>query len=228
LDYTIKIGLFEETSIDESWEVTGKAPVDTKWVDVNKGSAEAPDIRCRLVARDFKPKGERDRCDLFAAMPPLEANKLMFRMAAGGRKVWRDCEWRNKKLMFIDIKKAHLNGHLEEDERAYVSMPEGCCKPGRCGRLKRWLYGMRPAAHAWEKDYTSKFKILGLVAGISAPTVFHDPLRDVQCLVHGDDFTFLGWGKDLKDIEEGLKEFYELKVRGFWVGWWGTRRRSPS
>jgi hypothetical protein len=38
-----------------------------------------------LVGRDFKPKGERDREDLFAAMPPLEAKKLLFRMMATER-----------------------------------------------------------------------------------------------------------------------------------------------
>ena len=49
----------------------------TKSVDVNKGTAENPNIRCRLVASDFKPKGEKDRADLFASMPPLEAKKVL-------------------------------------------------------------------------------------------------------------------------------------------------------
>jgi hypothetical protein len=42
-------------------------------------------VCCRLislVARAFKPKGYRDREDLFAAMPPLEAKKILFWMAA--------------------------------------------------------------------------------------------------------------------------------------------------
>ena len=39
------------------------------------------------VARDFKSKSEKDREDLFAAMPPLEAKKCLFRIAvAMGRK----------------------------------------------------------------------------------------------------------------------------------------------
>lgn len=53
----------------------------TRWVDVNKGSVNEPDVRCRLLARDFKPKGEKDREDLFAAMPPLESKKILFAKA---------------------------------------------------------------------------------------------------------------------------------------------------
>ena len=38
-----------------------------KWVDVNKETAENPNVRCRFVARDFKKKGENDPADLFAS-----------------------------------------------------------------------------------------------------------------------------------------------------------------
>ena len=72
MEFMRKIELFEEVDVSECYEVTGKAPVTTKWVDLNKGTMDKPDVRCRLVARDFKPKGEKDRADLFAAMPPLE------------------------------------------------------------------------------------------------------------------------------------------------------------
>ena len=76
-----KIGLYDEVPIQECWERTGKGPTSTRWVDVNKGTTENPDVRCRLVARDFKPKGEKDRKDLFAAMPLLEIKKLVFQKA---------------------------------------------------------------------------------------------------------------------------------------------------
>ena len=65
LDFMEKFGVYEDATIEECFAETGRAPVGTKWVDVNKGTAENPNIRCRLVARDFKPKGEKDRADLF-------------------------------------------------------------------------------------------------------------------------------------------------------------------
>ena len=80
------IGLFQEVDITECLEMTGRSPISTRWVDLNKGSTESPDVRCRPIAGDFKPKGEKDRSDIFAAMPPLEAKKLLFRKAVGGRK----------------------------------------------------------------------------------------------------------------------------------------------
>ena len=111
-----KIGLYDEVPLQECWDMTGKAPTSTRWVDINKGTAENPDVRCRLVARDFKPKGEKDREDLFAAMPPLETKKLVFQKAvrenAKRRKMGQD----GVKLMFIDIKKAHLYGEVPEGE----------------------------------------------------------------------------------------------------------------
>ena len=161
IEFMRKIGVFEMASREECVEKTGHQPVSTKWVVVYKGKEGNSDVRCRLVARDFKPKGEKDRIDLFAAMPPWEAKKLLFRMGAtmmnstsrGGS---NDDEY---VLIFVDVKKAHLNGKLEEDEWAYVELPEEA--GGGVGRLRRWLYGMRPAASAWERDYTENLTVEG-------------------------------------------------------------------
>ena len=40
-------------------------------------------VRCRLVARDFKPRREGPNDDLFAATPPLEAKKAVFAYPRG-------------------------------------------------------------------------------------------------------------------------------------------------
>ena len=57
-----------------------------KWVDTDKGTEEEPMVRCRLVARDFKGKDEKDREDLFAATPPLELKRVLMSKAATRRK----------------------------------------------------------------------------------------------------------------------------------------------
>ena len=79
-------------------------------------------VRCRLVGRDFKVKHEVERDDLFAAMPPLEAKKTMFRMTAGVRGWRRRRGAEEVKLMFIDVRKAHLNAKCDEEE--WVELPE--------------------------------------------------------------------------------------------------------
>ena len=72
--------------------------------------------------------------------------------------------------MFIDVKKAHLNGVVGLEEYAHVKMP--CDPPGHCRRLRRWLYGMRHAASAWEEHFSNKLAECGLMAGESSPVVF--------------------------------------------------------
>ena len=94
---------------------------------------------------------ERDRPDLFASMPPLEAKKLLFKMAATQRGVDNMKSVMQKKrplkLMLIDVRKAHLNSICEDD--VYVELPEEArAGPGMCGKLRRWLYGCRKAGQA--------------------------------------------------------------------------------
>ena len=140
--------------------MTGKPPVSTRWVDVYRGTAENQEVRSSLFARDFKPKGEKDRWDLFAAMPPLEAKKILLR-AAGTK--WQEArrkgDGRYMKLLFVDAKKAHLNGVVRDDEFVCIDLPPEAhasgasgvshtASSGKCGRLKRWLYGMRAAGNA--------------------------------------------------------------------------------
>ena len=60
---------------------SGHRIVSVKWVDTNKGTEENPEIRCRLVARDFRGF-DKDREDLFAATPPWELKKLLMSHAA--------------------------------------------------------------------------------------------------------------------------------------------------
>ena len=104
---------------------------------MNNGSEEAPIIRCRLVARDFKPRGEKDREDLFAATPPLELKRMLISRRASRRKR----KGRFKKMLFVDAKKAHLNPKCEED--VYIELPaEAGAELAKCGKLNKlalWL-----------------------------------------------------------------------------------------
>ena len=114
-------GVWSMRPIKECWDKTGKAPITVKWVDVNKGDEKNIIVRSRLCARDFKGN-DKDRDDLFAASPPLEANRMLLsRAATGGGKRGPRC------LLFIDVKKAHTTPRCEED--VYISLPEGVRGP---------------------------------------------------------------------------------------------------
>ena len=55
-------------NIEKCVECTGKGPIGTLWIDVNKGDKVHPEYRSRLVAQDIKMD---KREDLFAATPPF-------------------------------------------------------------------------------------------------------------------------------------------------------------
>ena len=193
--------LYDLVKAEECWEKTGKGPTSTKWVDVQKSTG----VRSRWVARDFKPKGEKDREDLFAAMPPLEAKRILFRVSRR--------KGSTRKLLFLDVRKAHLDGVCDVD--AYVELPEEAGAPaGLVGKVRNWLYGFRSAGHAWEKDYTDNFESIGLMRGKASSVLFYNKATGLMCVVHGDDFTFLGEEKDLKEVKAKMEEWYEVTDRG--------------
>ncbi len=65
-----RIGVWEVTAMDECRMMTGKEPISTRRVDVDKGRDGAVDVRSRLVARDFKVRGDGWEFDVYTSMPP--------------------------------------------------------------------------------------------------------------------------------------------------------------
>ena len=94
-------------------------------------------------------------------------------------------------MLFVDVKKAHLNPKCEED--VYINLPEECnVASGMCGKLNFWLYGFRPAAAAWEKHYSALLEKAGFCRGVGCGVAFWHRERDISLAVHGDDFSFCG------------------------------------
>ena len=211
VEYMISRRIWRLVPIGDCWRKTGKPPVGTRWVDTNKGTADNPDVRSRLVARDFKVKADKEREDLFAATPPVEAERMALsravtrsRHADGSRKV--------RKIMFVDAKKAHLNPVCQDD--VFIELPvEAGAGEGVCGQLVHWLYGCRPAAQAWEKFYAAKLEGVGFARGDACGVVFYHEARDLCCVCHGDDFTLVGEDADLQWIAAEMKQWFEIKVR---------------
>ena len=112
----------------ECWDITGRPPISTKWVDVNEH---------------------------YAPTPPLEAKRLLFSEAATCRKTGRG----ERKLLFVDARKAYLNAKV--DRPTYVELPAEVGRPGYCGRLNRCMHGSRRAATRWEETYTQALERLG-------------------------------------------------------------------
>ena len=147
--------------------------------------------------------------DLFAAMPPFELVKALLVKAAQRK----DRRTTMRKVMFIDVSKAHLYAPVGPDDKAYVALPPECGKPGVCGLLGFWLYGMRPASHGWQEEYTIQLENIGFTTGVGSPCCFERKADGVACVVHGDDFTFEGPPEALKKVAEDLKKVWIIQVR---------------
>ena len=202
--------LFVPATWEECVAETGKPSISTKWVDVDKGTVQNKIIRSRLVARDFCVKGESERSDLFAAMPPLKAKRMLLRI---GVRRCREKPCERYKIMLIDVKKSHLTEEVPEDEKVYVFLPSEARRG--VARLKRWLYGTRPAAKAGQEHCATRLtKEGGSRRSISAATLFWQPRWEVSLVVHGDDFTVLGPERHWREFERQMRTLYTIKTRG--------------
>lgn len=200
-------GLWVPTPVSTCWEKTGKPPLGGRWVDINKGDDNTLDVRCRYVAKDLAlVKSD----EFFAAMPPLEALRMILSYVATGRKYGKG----GRTVIIIDARKAHIHAYPDRD--IFVDLPPELQAqfPGMRGWLRRMLYGTRDAPQRWEAFLASELLKHGFIRGKASSCVFVDSTRDLRCVVHGDDFIFAGADADLEWIEARMHESFLIKIVG--------------
>ena len=184
--------------------MTGKRQIGSKWIDINKGDVSNPNYRSRFVAKEIKREVSDDT---FAATPPLEAKNSLFSMAltqfARGR---AKAMTGTQKLLFIDVRRAYF--YAPARMPVYVTLPEDDAEEGMCGKLNKRMYGTRDAAANWEDKYSSLLESMGFLRGRSSPCAFFHPQKGIRCVVHGDDFTFLGNQDELQWCIDVMKDEY--------------------
>ena len=202
--------VYTKVPISECIRMTGKQPIGSKWIDINKADAKNPNYRSRLVAKEIKRAASDE---MLAATPPLEAKKCLFSMAMNNFARGRgDFHGKTQKLPFIDVSRAYF--YAPSRRPVCVQLLDEDDTPGMCGRLNVSMYGTRDAASNWEDAYTQHLLGHGLVQGKSSPCVFRHPTRKVRCVVHGDDFTFLESDEELDFCIQIMQGQYDVKVRG--------------
>ena len=102
-----------------------------------------------------------------------EAKKALFAYMAGIRGQRREQGREEVKLMFVDVKKAHLNAKCDEEK--WEEWPEEFTQFGKYARVQMWLCGMRKAASGCEDDYERKLTDDGFEQGRVASTIFYHP-----------------------------------------------------
>ena len=203
IEYFRKMQVYVKVPKDECWQKTGKAPIKTRWIDINKGDERIRNYRSRLVGKEIK---KDNRKDLFAATPPLESLRFLLSDAVTG--------WERKRLMFIDVSRAYFYAKARRD--VYVEIPNEDWEEGdeyRCGKLRLSMYGTRDAAQNWEYCYQEAFKELGFKPGHTSVCHLHHQKRGLKAVVHGDDFTITGSEEELENLGEKLKKKFEIKLQ---------------
>ena len=184
---------------------TGKK-VGVRWVDVDKGSSEAPVIRSRLVCQEFA--GSEVRNDLFAATPPLSATRSLLSLAASkGRS-----QWKADRIMVVDVKKAFLYGKI--DRTVFVELPkeDPMSKSGDfVGRLRKAMYGTQDAPKVWQAEVAKTMRELGFIPCVATPCLYFNPTTGVRAVVHVDDFLCIGGAKELDEFRKALEKKYKIK-----------------
>ena len=136
--------VYNKVPIAEAVNNTGRQPIGVRWVDVNKGDDEDPNYRSRLVAKDFKRKGDDS---IFAPTPPLEALRTILMLAATP-KLWAP-DWVRREgphrmqVSCIDISRAYFHAQVSDNNPLYVQLPpeDPDYGAGLCGKLNAHLYG---------------------------------------------------------------------------------------
>jgi hypothetical protein len=211
VDYIRKSKLYNKVPRAKCWEETGKAPIKSGWVDTNKGDEDCPNYRSRWVGKEFNT-GKED--GLFAATPPLEALRLLVSELATSRKG----RARVKRMLICDVSRAYFYAPVVK--KIFVELPDEDKTEGldEVAELNFSLYGTRAAAASWHKRYSDHLRSLGFLSGASNPCLFYHPQKELQALVHGDDYAIVGEDAELNWIESEIRKEFEIKTTRFGPG----------
>ena len=113
----------------------------------------------------------------------------------------------NRYITALDVKSAFLYGKL--DEEIYMDQPEGFKIPGKEGyvfRLRRAIYGLKQAAHAWYKELVKSMELLHFKRLSTDTGIFIFRTADggfVIMIAYVDDILFMGPNRKLVDKKKG-------------------------
>ena len=189
----------------------GQKVIPVRWVDTIKGTADSPNYRSRIVAMEFKK--DQPRCndhELFSAMPPIEAVRMVISHAASaGDGTSSRC------ILVADVRRAYFNAPARRP--IYVEIPPEDLEEGdehRCAELLASMYGTRDAARNWQEELKHVLTTrLGASVGVASPSVFLIQRfgRVVKIAIHGDDIVCAGEMVDLRWVERRLLERFQIK-----------------
>ena len=104
--------------------------------------------------------------------------------------------------------------HAPMDEETYVYPPRGLRRRGAVWILRRALYGARVASKLFGRFLRETLTKAGLSPLALVPNAYYHAQRDIECVVHGDNFMAGGEDRQLDFLEKTLADNLELQRVG--------------
>ena len=114
----------KDVPIEQRWQEAHTRPIETKWIDINKGDGDRVEIRSRHVATQLKMHPVKVGIlpdDVSSATPPLEADLMLMTENKQSKKY---------KLMLVDLSRA--NFHSPARRRVFLKLLPERARQGMC------------------------------------------------------------------------------------------------
>ena len=159
--------------------------------------------RSRIVVQQYNVD---KRLDVHQGTPPLKVLRMLLALATS-----KDSH-RRKVCGIWDVSVAFV--HSPMDEFTVVRPPVGLRVRGKLWVLKRALYDTRMASSCFGKLVGEVLKDARFDAVTIVPNTYHHPQRDIDTVVHGDDFVAVAEDDQLNFLERVLENSMEIKRVG--------------
>nr|GEV53395.1 hypothetical protein [Tanacetum cinerariifolium] len=176
---------------NEVWVLVELPPngktVGSKWLFKKKTDMDGNVhiYKARLVAKGYTQTLGIDYDETFSPVADIRAIRILIAITA-----YYDYE-----IWQMDVKSAFLNGHLNEE--VYMEQSEGFVNlkyPNRVCKLKRSIYGLKPASKQWNKRFDDEIKKFGFTQNRDEPCVYQKASgRNITFLIlYVDDILIMG------------------------------------
>nr|GEW68070.1 zinc finger, CCHC-type [Tanacetum cinerariifolium] len=197
---------------NNTWVLTdlppGCRPLECKWIFKRKlkvdGTVEK--FKARLVIQGFNQKSGIDYFDNYAHMARISTIRLLIAMAL----------IHNLIIHQMDVKKAFLNGDLEEE--VYMKQPLGCIMPGnenKVCKLIKSLYGLKQSPKQWHQNFDEVVLSNGYLLNQADKCVyskFDASSKGVIICLYVDDMLIFGTNQVQVDLtKEFLSSGFSMK-----------------
>ncbi|CAK0850454.1 unnamed protein product [Prorocentrum cordatum] len=168
-------------------------------------------VRWRFVATEVNKYEVRE--DNHQGTPPLMIVRATLSRAASSP---TSSGQHLRKIQVWDVRKAFFNADL--DETIYVHPGRELCPPGRCWWLRKAMNGTRKASQMWGELVRTTMDDGHWECLVGTPNVFYLPAspntapfdEDSTAICHGDDFLAEGYDEQLDELDELLKQQFEV------------------